>query len=131
MERVKQAIASGDLFAKYVGIELIEADKGYARVKMVIKDHHLNGAHIVHGGAIFTLADYAFALAANSEDRVAIGINASIVYAQAVNQGILFAEAKEISSSYKLGNYLVTITDDNNNVVATYQGTAYRKTEKW
>ncbi len=47
---------------------------------MKIENHHLNGAKTVHGGAIFTLADFALAVASNSHGSLAMAINASISY---------------------------------------------------
>ena len=46
-----------DLFAGFVGIELLEAGAGRATARLDLRDHHLNGLGLVHGGAIFTLAD--------------------------------------------------------------------------
>jgi acyl-CoA thioesterase len=103
---------------------------GYAKARMEIRDCHLNGANIVHGGAIFTLADFAFAAAANSHERISVGINAAISYAKAATTGSLTAEAKEVSLNHKLGNYIVQIRDEQNDLIAFFQGTVYRKKEK-
>jgi len=130
MKEIKQFFTEHDLFAKHSGIELLEAAKGYAKVSMTIRDYHLNGVKTVHGGAIFTLADFAFAVASNSHGRIAMGINVTISYVKAATKGILIAEAKEISLNSKLGNYIVNITDDEHNLVAVFQGTAYRKKDE-
>lgn len=127
MENIKRFFIDNDQFARHSGIELLEIGAGYAKVKMVIRDYHLNGARVVHGGALFTLADFVFAAASNSHGRLALGINATIAYTKAVGSGILYAEAKEISLSNSLGNYSVHITDEQNNLVAAFQGTAFRK----
>ena len=127
METIKQFFSDHDQFAKHSGIELLDVASGYAKVRMMIMDYHLNGVNIVHGGAIFTLADFAFAAASNSHGKVAVAINATISFMKATTAGILIAEAKEISLTSKVGNYIVNITDEENNLVAVYQGTAYRK----
>jgi len=49
-----------DRFARYVGVELVEVSEGKAVARMKIREHHLNGVGIVHGAAIFSLADLAF-----------------------------------------------------------------------
>jgi len=41
--------------------------------------------------------------------------------------GILFAEAKELLLSNRLGNYVVNITNEQNELIAVFQGMAYRK----
>jgi acyl-CoA thioesterase len=130
LEKVKQFLNENDQFARHSGIELVEVAGGYAKAKMVILDYHLNGVKTVHGGAIFTLADFAFAAASNSHGRIAMGINATVVYMKAVNTGVLFAEARELSLNHNLGNYIVNILDEQNDLVAVFQGTAYRKKDE-
>ncbi len=116
-----------DQFARHNGIEMMDASPGYARVKMDIQPYHLNGVGIVHGGAIFTLADFAFAIAANSHDQVAVAINISIAYIKAVKDGTLYAEARELSINPKLGVYQVDVFHADKELVASFQGMAYRK----
>lgn len=118
-----------DRFSAHCNVELLDASPGYARARMLIADEHLNGFGTVHGGAIFTLADLVFGSAANAHGRVAMAINCSIAYVKAAKSGYLIAEAKEVSIGYKLATYIVTIKDEQNEIVATFQGTAYRKNE--
>ena len=54
----------GDRFAVLAGCELTEIREGYARATMTVEERHLNGGDVCQGGAIFTLADLAFAAAA-------------------------------------------------------------------
>ncbi len=129
----KELVASyfeRDRFAKYLGIEVVEFSEGYAKVKMEIKDFHLNGVGIVHGGAIFSVADFAFAIASNSHGTVALAINASISYFKATSSGTIFAEAKEVSINPKLATYEVVVFNEKNENIALFQGTVYRKKEK-
>jgi len=116
-----------DAFAVSLGIRLIEAAPGYAKVAMDITANHRNGAGIAHGGAIFTLADLAFAVAANSHGKLSLGVAASIAYVKAGLGSTLFAEAREISLGPKLATYAVTISNDNDEIIASMQGTVYRK----
>ena len=43
--------------------------------------------------------------------------------------GTLWAEAKEVSKNIKLGSYTVEVKDDQGELVAVFQGLAYRKSE--
>ena len=122
--------SENDRFARHSGIELIEFSKGSARAKMKVAEKHLNAVGIVHGGAIFTLADYVFAVASNSHGTVAVSINAHISNLKAVKSGVLYAEARELSLGKKLGHYEVLVTDDTGDLVAIFQGMVYRKREK-
>jgi acyl-CoA thioesterase len=116
-----------DEFAEYCGIKIIEVSPGYAKTEMLIKENHLNGVKTVHGGALFTLADFAFAVAANSHGKVTVAINVSITFMKAVNKGTITAEAKELSSNPKLATYTVDIIDEAGDLIAVFQGLAYRK----
>jgi acyl-CoA thioesterase len=127
MEDMKQYFMKNDKFAEYVGIELLEVAKGKAKAKMEIKNHHLNAVKTVHGGAVFALADLVFAVASNSHGTIAMGINVSISYLKAVKEGVIFAEAKEVSINPKLATYNVNVTDGSDDLVAVFQGMVYRK----
>ena len=129
MEMIKKFF-KGDKFAEYTGIELLEVKEGYARCKMEITKEHLNGIGTVHGGAIFTLADFTFAVAANSYGTVTVAINANISYMKDAKSGTLFAEAEEISVNPKLGTYTITVTNGSGELIAIFQGMAYRKRDK-
>ncbi|MCQ1536069.1 PaaI family thioesterase [Methanosarcina sp. KYL-1] len=126
MENFKKLLKK-DNFAAYSGIELLEVSPGHAKTRMKIEEKHLNALRAVQGGAIFTLADFAFAAASNAYGTAAVGINASISYVKAGKKGILTAEAKETSINPKLATYTVNITDDEGDLVAIFQGMVYRK----
>ena len=126
MEYAKEFL-NDDKFALHAGIELLEVKSGTAKVRMEVKPFHINGVGLVHGGALFTLADFAFAVAANSHEEVAVAINASISYLKGVKAGTLYAEAEEISNSRKISVYSIKIIDEHNQLIATFQGMAYKK----
>jgi len=119
-----------DQFAVRSNIELLEVAPGRARAKMTLHPHHWNGLNTVQGGAIFTLADFAFAAASNSHGTVAVAINVNITFMKAVQTGTLWAEAREASKNFKLGSYVVEVKDDQGELVANFQGLAYRKKDK-
>ncbi|SPE59432.1 putative esterase AF_2264 [Verrucomicrobia bacterium] len=119
-----------DRFSRRSNIELISASPGRARAKMTLHHHHWNGIGTVMGGAIFTLADFAFAAAANSHGTVAVAINANISFMKAAKTGVLWAEARELSKNFKLGSYNVEVRDDAGELIALFQGMVYRKREK-
>ncbi len=117
----------GDRFARHSAIELVDLAPGYARAKMDLQSFHHNGVGIVHGGAIFTLADFAFAVASNSHATLAVAINATISIVKATTEGVLWAEAREVSRSYRLGTYSVEVKNEVGELIALFQGTVYRK----
>ncbi len=116
-----------DRLSELLGVKLLEVSNGKAKAGLVINTEHLNGLGIAHGGAIFSLADFAFAAASNSHGNIAVGINANINFVKAAGKGLLIADAFEVSRSCKLATYTVNITDTENDLIATFQGTVYRK----
>lgn len=119
-----------DRFAALTGIKLLDAEEGYCRAMLKIEDRHLNAANMVQGGAIFTLADFAFAVASNSRGQLSLAINANISFLEGKSTGILFATATEVADPRRIGAYDVLITDENNTVVARFNGIVYRKNEQ-
>lgn len=119
-----------DRWARDAGIGLVEVSPGQATVRMEVEERHKNSHGTVHGGALFTLADTAFALASNSHGVPAAAINAHISYVTAAREGTLYARAEEFSINPAIATYTVTITDDAGTRIAIFQGMVYRKTPK-
>jgi acyl-CoA thioesterase len=116
-----------DRFAQGCGIRILEVRTGYGRAEMDVEPRHLNSVGILQGGALFTLADLAFALACNSHGVVAVGSQADVTYFKAVRSGRLTAVAEEISRTRRLSTCLVRITNDTGELVALFKGVAYIK----
>ena len=89
----------------------------------------MNSVGLVHGGAIFALGDLVFAVSCNSHGTVAVAINVSISFIKAVKSGVLTAEAHEVAINPKIGSYKIDITNEEGEIVAVFQGLAYRKKE--
>ncbi len=122
------AVRDKDQFARLLGIELLECSTGQARVRLVVSDRHRNGLGMVHGGVIFSLADYAFAVACNSHGHASVAIDANISFLRAPKGSVLHAEAVEAAVEGKLGSCLVRVLDEDGTLVAMFQGLSYRKT---
>ena len=121
---------SKDRYAALTGIEIVEARKGYCRARLTIEDKHLNAANVVQGGALFTLADLAFAVASNSHGQLALAINVNISYLTSKTSGTLYATAAEVGEPKRLGAYDVLITDEQGEIIARFNGLVYRKNQK-
>lgn len=128
-EKLK-AYFRNDRFANLAGIEIIEVAEGYCKAKLEIEDKHLNSANVVQGGAIFTLADLAFGVASNSRGQLALAVNVNISFLKGKSEGTLFATATELTDPKRIGAYDVLVTDENNEVIARFNGLVYRKNEK-
>lgn len=126
MEKILE-LFSKDKFSRNCGIKVDEIKPGYAKCSMPVTEEHLNGIGTLMGGATYTLADFTFALAANSYGIVAISTNANISYLKKCSDGVVTAVATEISRSHHLGVYRVLISNDQGEQIADFTGTCYYK----
>jgi acyl-CoA thioesterase len=122
---VVRHFSEGDKLAQRLGIELLEGQPGRARARMVVQDYHFNSAGTVHGGAIFSLADFVFAVASNAYGKVALAISVNINFLQKMTEGTLYAEAVEVSRNPKLATYSIRITNEKDELAATFEGMVY------
>lgn len=125
MEEAYKQYFKKDQFAASNGIRLLTCKPGYAKAQVQIEDKHLNGAGVVHGGLIFTLADFCFGVATNTYGQVSLSINASISFLAKRNKGVLMGECKEIARSNKLSTCDINIYDEQGELLANFKGTAY------
>ena len=119
-----------DKFAKFIGIELQDVGVGTAKARLELNENHMNGVGVVHGGAIYTLADLAFAAAVNSKGRVAVAINCTISYIKAPKGKFITAEAWEVAENHTLASFSINVSDENGEVIAVFSGMAYKKKDK-
>jgi acyl-CoA thioesterase len=125
-----KALMRRDRFARASGVRLAEVRDGYARTTLRLGPDHLNGVGVAQGGAIFTLADLAFAACCNSHGTVAVALDVTITFVRGLARGTLTAEAREISVSRRVSVCDVRVTDASGALVAAFKGTAFRKEEQ-
>ena len=102
-----------DLFATEVtGIEILHAEPGRARCSLKIEARHRNAMGNVMGGAMFTLADFAFAIASNFDQKSAVSHSSTITYLSAPKGDVLYAEAVKIKAGRSTCFYKIEVTDD-------------------
>lgn len=102
-----------DRFAtKTAGIDIVAVDKGYAKCEMKIDDRHLNALDSVMGGAIYTLADFTFAIATNFQNVPTVTVTAQVSYLSAAKGSILYGESCLLKDGRRTCFYEIKITDD-------------------
>jgi acyl-CoA thioesterase len=121
-----------DVFSQWLGIEIIDVSEGFCQLKMTVRKEMLNGFQIAHGGIAYSLADSALAFASNSHGRKSLSVETSISHTVSVEEGdSLIAVSNEISLSLKIGIYLISIKNQNEQEVALFKGTVYRTSKDW
>ena len=121
-----------DVFSQWLGIEIIDVSEGFCQLKMTVRKEMLNGFQIAHGGIAYSLADSALAFASNSHGRKSLSVETSISHTVSVKEGdSLIAVSNEIYLSLKIGIYLISIKNQNEQEVALFKGTVYRTSKDW
>jgi acyl-CoA thioesterase len=106
-----------------MGMQLLECKPGYARMSMPVRELHLNGHKICHGGFIFTLADSTFAFACNSHNKVAVAAGCSIEFLKPGQLGdVLTCEGVEQTLSGRHGVYDMKVSNQRGEVIAMFRG---------
>lgn len=132
MEKIVEFMKEKDNIRSLFDIEIVKAEIGNVITKMLVKENMLNAANVCHGGVIFSLADFTFALISNLYGNVALAINANINFVNPAYLGDeLIATAEELNRSNKIGLYEITIKKEKGNkLIAFFNGEVYIKKEK-
>ena len=130
-ERIVEGMLARDEFSRWLGLEVVELKPAYCVCRMQVRKEMVNGLGVAHGGIVFSLADSAFAFACNTGGRVTMSIENGITYPAPAHTGdLLTAVAREDAAGRRLGFYAVRVTNQRNELVALFHGTAYRTSQQ-
>lgn len=116
---------SKDRFATLNGMYIEEVGPGYAKCSLEITENHLNAMGALMGGVTCTLADFAFAVAANHEKKGTVSLNSNISFLSVPRGRKLYAEAKEYKDGRTTCCYTIDVYDENNTKVAAVVTTGF------
>ena len=117
-EALRQHLTDMDKYAAHVGIELVEINEDCGVALMPLGPEQRNGMGHAHGGAIFSLADMAFAAAIYASGEFHVNAQTSINYMEPGKIGPLRGEARKLRRGKRLSTYEVRITDSDDTLVA-------------
>ncbi len=121
-----RAFFSNDRFATENGMTLDELDDGRAVCSLALSERHRNAQGGVMGGAIFTLADFAFAALTNDRDRSTVAQQVSVNYLAAPKGGRLVATARWRKDGRSSCVVNVDVADDTGRDIAQFVGTGFK-----
>ena len=122
-----EAMYERDQATRRMGIQLLDAGPGSAKLSMRVREDMIQGHGTCHGGYLFALADSAFAFACNSYNDATVAIGCSIDYVAPAREGDeLIASACEQSRSGRTGNYDVRIENSQGQLIALFHGKSYK-----
>ena len=135
MSKLEEAreIFSKDLYAtKQSGIQIEEVGEYYAKCSMPITENHRNAYGGIMGGCIYTLADFAFAVASNFEkENLTVSLVGQASFLSMSKGSILYAEARLIKDGRTNAFYDVMITDDLGKEIAVVSFTGAHVSKPW
>jgi acyl-CoA thioesterase len=115
-----------DKFATENGMTLDELDETHAVCGLTVTARHKNAYGGVMGGAIFTLADFAFAALTNDLERKTVAQQVSINYLSAPKGEKLTATATYKKNGRSSCVVNVDVTDDQGREVAQFVGVGFK-----
>lgn len=117
----------GDLYATEVtGIEILEAGPGRSKVGLTLTPRHRNAAGAVMGAVYFTMADFAFAVAANFGHGITVTTSSEIHFLTGTRGTALFAETACLKEGSHICLYRTEVKDDLGTLVAVVTANGYR-----
>lgn len=125
MEKLKEFFKN-DTLAQTMGIEIEEAAFEKTICSMVVSDRFLNAKGSVHGGTIYSLADYTFAVASNLGGKLCVTLDANVTYFRPAKDNKLIATAVLVSSTKHTCNYNISVCDGQDRLVASVVMNGYR-----
>ena len=113
-----RAFFAGDHFATENGAVIDEIGEHYAICSMELTPHHLNAAGRVMGGAVFMLADFAFAVASNFGHPADVTTTSQITFLRPSQGKMLYAKSQELRRGRTAVYYETSVTDDTGALIA-------------
>ncbi len=127
LEQARNVFSNDKFATQQTDITIEEISEDNAVCSMPIRDCHLNANSTVMGGAIFTLADFCFAVAANTGDFLTVSVQSNISFLRAVSAGTLYARSTPLKLGKTVCFYKINITDEQDNMIAEVNITGIRR----
>ncbi|MDR1799454.1 MAG: PaaI family thioesterase [Bifidobacteriaceae bacterium] len=131
IEDIRRHFAA-DKYLTATGVVIEDAGPDWCRCRLQVTAEHLNAGGVAQGGAIYTLADSAFAVACNyahladGTGRLTVSQSAAISY---ISPGLagstLYAEARRVGRGKRTCVFQIDVTDQAGKPVATMTGNGF------
>ena len=129
-EKLKDFLNTNDLFCRHCGITLTRVAPGEAEAELEITPQMMNSRNVVQGGAIMTLADFAFAGAANAMGHTTVSTGVTTHFLRPGTGNKLFATARKIHHGRMTCLYQIEVTDEQGKKVASVSVSGFTVDEK-
>ncbi|SET03080.1 PaaI family thioesterase [[Clostridium] polysaccharolyticum] len=122
------AIFANDRFAvKTCGAAIDSITEEQTVCSMAITEDHLNAVGTLMGGAIFTLADFTFAVASNFHKDITVSVDSHISFLGVAKGDKIIARSRCIKEGRNTCFYEIAVSDNLGNAVALVNITGFIK----
>lgn len=126
LEEIKEFFIKDRFAMVTTGIDILQADENGVRCVLKTDERHVNATGHIMGGAIYTLADFTFAVASNIGGVPTVTLSSSISYLSSPKGDTLYSEIKLLKDGRRACFYETTITDNLGNMIAVVTATGMR-----
>lgn len=112
LEEIRTFFAQDRYATQTTGIQIDQARPGYAKCSLTLGPEHQNAVGHVMGGVAFTLADFVFAVATNTQGGPTVTVTSQITYLSSPKGSRLIGESHLLKDGKRQCFYRVDITDD-------------------
>lgn len=118
LEKTQKRFKDDRFATEVTGVRVVDVKESYALCELDLNPSHRNAVGGVMGGVIFTLADFAFAVAANTGAPETVSTHCDISFLNGVKGNVLRAETTCEKAGRRTCTYRITVMDDFNTKVA-------------
>ncbi len=119
LEEIRSRFQNDHFAMDATGIVIDSAEPGKAVCSLTLEERHMNENHVPMGGAVFTLADFTCAIAANGySEKKTVSQQASITFLAPAKGERLIAEASCLREGHTTAFYAVDVRDELGTYVA-------------
>lgn len=127
LEEVREIFGNDRFATEACGCKVLEASRGHAVCSFDVLPIHLNAQGNIMGGAIFTLADFALAIACNMGENPTLSVSNTIEFMSVARGKTLIATCDANKSGRSLGFYTSEVRDELGTLVARMDATCFRR----
>lgn len=129
-ERAIKAFSGHPYACELTGIKIDKVEDDHARCSMVVEPKHLNANGTVMGGALFTLADFCFGIAATyPKPSKLVTLSCSMNFIRPAYGPVVYADARCVKNGRTVCFFRVEITDGEGKILAAADVNGYRLPE--
>ena len=128
IEELREFFSRDKYATETTGIEILEAEDGYAKVGLAVRGGHMNAGNRVMGAVYYTMADFAFAVASNpdaGDAPITLTLSSQINFLTAARGKYLTAEARAVRKGRRASFYAAEIRDELGTLVATVSSNGF------